>query len=126
MNITDQINQSISSFSEQFVFLYVSGIVFFFYLRSRKMRNVYKDINNYSKHRSIDRKIKLKGGLVVLILAYWLLVVYKPVVIIAHTSEFAKLMDVVVMSVLYFAFFTIRQDIGCLTMMISATQIKTL
>jgi Na+/H+ antiporter NhaD/arsenite permease-like protein len=112
MNITDQINQSISSFSEQFVFLYVSGIVFFFYLRSRKMRNVYKDINNYSKHRSIDRKIKLKGGLVVLILAYWLLVVYKPVVIIAHTSEFAKLMDVVVMSVLYFAFFTMGGQTG--------------
>lgn len=105
MNITDQINQSISSFSEQFVFLYVSGIVFFFYLRSRKMRNVYKDINNYSKHRSIDRKIKLKGGLVVLILAYWLLVVYKPVVIIAHTSEFAKLM-------LYFAFFTMGGQTG--------------
>jgi Na+/H+ antiporter NhaD/arsenite permease-like protein len=112
MNITDQINQSISSFSEQFVFLYVSGIVFFFYLRSRKMRNVYKDINNYSKHRSIDRKIKLKGGLVVLILAYWLLVVYKPVVIIAHTSEFAKLMDVVVMAVLYFAFFTMGGQTG--------------
>jgi Na+/H+ antiporter NhaD/arsenite permease-like protein len=112
MNITDQINQSISSFSEQFVFLYVSGIVFFFYLRSRKMRNVYKDIKNYSKHRSIDRKIKLKGGLVVFVLAYWLLVVYKPVVIIAHTSEFAKLMDVVVMSVLYFAFFTMGGQTG--------------
>jgi Na+/H+ antiporter NhaD/arsenite permease-like protein len=112
MNITDQINQSISSFSEQFVFLYVSGIVFFFYLRSRKMRNVYKDIKNYSKHRSIDRKIKLKGGLVVFVLAYWLLVVYKPVVIIAHTSEFAKLMDVVVMAVLYFAFFTMGGQTG--------------
>jgi Na+/H+ antiporter NhaD/arsenite permease-like protein len=112
MNITDQINQSISSFSEQFVFLYVSGIVFFFYLRSRKMRNVYKDIKNYSKHRSIDRKIKLKGGLVVFILAYWLLVVYKPVIIIAHTSEFAKLMDVVVMAVLYFAFFTMGGQTG--------------
>lgn len=112
MNITDQINQSISSFSEQFVFLYVSGIVFFFYLRSRKMRNVYKDIKNYSKHRSIDRKIKLKGGLVVFILAYWLLVVYNPVIIIAHTSEFAKLMDVVVMAVLYFAFFTMGGQTG--------------
>ena len=112
MNITDQINQSLYSFGEQFVFLYVSGIVFFFYLRSRKMRNVYKDIKNYTKHRVIDRKIKLKGVLVVMILVYWLLVVYKPVVIIAHTSELAKMMDMVVMVVLYFASFTMGGQTG--------------
>lgn len=112
MNITDQINQSLYSFGEQFVFLYVSGIVFFFYLRSRKMRNVYKDIKNYTKHRAIDRKIKLKGVLVVMILVYWLLVVYKPVIIIAHTSELAKMMDMGVMSVLYFASFTMGGQTG--------------
>lgn len=112
MNITDQINQSLYSFGEQFVFLYVSGIVFFFYLRSRKMRNVYKDIKNYTKHRVIDRKIKLKGVLVVMILVYWLLVVYKPVVIIAHTSELAKMMDMGVMAVLYFASFTMGGQTG--------------
>ena len=112
MNITDQINQSISSFSQQFVFLYVSGIVFFFYLRSRRMRNVYKDIKNYSKHRAIDRKIKFKGVLMIAILVYWLTVVYKPVIIIAHTSKFAQMIDVAVMSVLYFAFFTMGAQTG--------------
>jgi hypothetical protein len=73
---------------------------------------VYKDINNYSKHRSIDRKIKLKGILVVVILVYWLLVVYTPVIVIAHTSEFAKMIDAVVMGVLYFAFFTMGGQTG--------------
>jgi Na+/H+ antiporter NhaD/arsenite permease-like protein len=74
MNSTDQFIFSVIKISTQFAFLYVAGIIFFFYLRSRRMRNIYKDIKNYSKHRLIDRKIKFKGVLVMMVLVYWLLV----------------------------------------------------
>jgi hypothetical protein len=50
--------------------------------------------------------------LVVAILVYWLTVVYKPVVIIAHTSKFSEIIDMAVMGVLYFAFFTMGAQTG--------------
>lgn len=112
MNNTDQFIHSLISLSNQFAYLYVAGIVFFFYLRSRRMRNIYKDIKNYTKHRLIDRKIKLKGVLMLIILIYWVLVVYYPIKFTDSTTNFALGANVALSSMLNFVIFILGSQTG--------------
>ncbi len=112
MNSTDQFIFPVIKISTQFAFLYVAGIIFFFYLRSRRMRNIYKDIKNYSKHRLIDRKIKFKGVLVMIVLVYWLLVVYQPIKFSDSTTSVALVGNTTVSAMIYFVIFILGSQTG--------------
>jgi Na+/H+ antiporter NhaD/arsenite permease-like protein len=112
MNNTDQFMYSVIKLSSQFAFLYVAGIIFFFYLRSRRMRNIYKDIKNYSKHRLIDRKIKFKGVLVLMVLVYWFIVVSQPIKFSDSTTNFALVGNMTVSAMIYFVIFVLGSQTG--------------
>jgi Na+/H+ antiporter NhaD/arsenite permease-like protein len=112
MNNTDQFMYSVIKLSSQFAFLYVAGIIFFFYLRSRRMRNIYKDIKNYSKHRLIDRKIKFKGVLVLMVLVYWFIVVSQPIKFSDSTTNFALVCNMTVSAMIYFVIFVLGSQTG--------------
>ena len=112
LNNTDQFMYSVIKLSSQFAFLYVAGIIFFFYLRSRRMRNIYKDIKNYSKHRLIDRKIKFKGVLVLMVLVYWFIVVSQPIKFSDSTTNFALVCNMTVSAMIYFVIFVLGSQTG--------------
>lgn len=112
MSYIDQMIQYLIKFSPQFSFLYVSGIIFFFYLRSRKMRNIYKDIKNYTKYGLINRKIKLKGALVLSILFYWFAIVYEPIRFTDGVTTLAYGANAVGSGVVYFVFFVVGSQTG--------------
>ena len=112
MNNTDQFMYSVIKLSSQFAFLYVAGIIFFFYLRSRRMRNIYKDIKNYSKHRLIDRKIKFKGVLVFIVLAYWFIIVCQPIEFTDRTTNVALVGNMTLSAMIYFVVFILGSQTG--------------
>lgn len=112
MNNTDQFMYSVIKLSSQFAFLYVAGIIFFFYLRSRRMRNIYKDIKNYSKHRLIDRKIKFKGVLVFIVLAYWFIIVCQPIEFTDSTTNVALVGNMTLSAMIYFVIFILGSQTG--------------
>ena len=112
MNNTDQFMYSVIKLSSQFAFLYVAGIIFFFYLRSRRMRNIYKDIKNYSKHRLIDRKIKFKGVLVFIVLAYWFIIVCQPIEFTDSTTNVALVGNITLSAMIYFVIFILGSQTG--------------
>jgi cell division septal protein FtsQ len=76
------------------------------------MRNIYKDIKNYSKHRLIDRKIKFKGVLVMMVLVYWLLVVYQPIKFSDSTTSVALVGNTTVSAMIYFVIFILGSQTG--------------
>jgi hypothetical protein len=76
------------------------------------MRNIYKDIKNYTKHRLIDRKIKLKGVLMLIILIYWVLVIYHPIKFTDSTTNFALGANVALSLMLNFVIFILGSQTG--------------
>jgi Na+/H+ antiporter NhaD/arsenite permease-like protein len=57
----------------QIFVLYFLGIIFFFYLRARKLRAVYKSLENDKRHDRINLKIKIKGVMTIAMVVLFLL-----------------------------------------------------
>jgi hypothetical protein len=76
------------------------------------MRNIYKDIKNYSKHRLIDRKIKFKGVLVFIVLAYWFIIVCQPIEFTDSTTNVALVGNMTLSAMIYFVIFILGSQTG--------------
>lgn len=100
-----------------FAFVYILGMLFFFYLRLRYMRNILLTLNMVAGGKlqdgnivRVSRKVRRVGFVVLLLLAAWIIILYQSWFTLVNLTEDRVFITIIISTILFLAVFLLGAE----------------